>query len=79
MSRRKSSLDRIARHHGVVDQQAQRDDECGNRDLLQIQAHHAAIPRLMASVMGMDRAIRSAERQSQNPMAETNTTRMIAS
>src|SRR5258708_33763113 len=38
----------------------------------------AAMPRLMASVMGMEKAISSAERQSQNPIAETNTTRIIA-
>jgi hypothetical protein len=37
------------------------------------------IPKVMKSVIGIANPISSAERQSQKPMSETITTRMIAS
>ena len=37
------------------------------------------MPKVIASVIGMEIAISTAERHSQNPISETTTTRMIAS
>ena len=38
-----------------------------------------SVPKVMASVMGMEMAISTAERHSQKPISETMTTRPIAS
>ena len=41
--------------------------------------HNCINPKVIASVIGIDTAMSSADRHSQKPMSETMTTRMIAS